>query len=42
MPSAAWRRFSVGRGGKKNLEFRKKNAFKESVDELTARLQFIS
>lgn len=29
-------------GRKNNLEFRKKNAFKPSVDELTAKLQFVS
>lgn len=31
-----------GEERKKNLEFRKKNAFKQSVDELTAKLQFVS
>lgn len=31
-----------GEGSKNNLQFRKKNAFKQSVDELTAKLQLVS
>lgn len=31
-----------GEGSRNNLEFRKKNAFEHSVDELTAKLQFVS
>lgn len=31
-----------GEGSKNNLEFRKKNAFKQSVNDLTAKLQFVS
>lgn len=31
-----------GEESKNNLEFRKKNAFTQSVDELTAKLQFVS
>lgn len=35
-------RMFFGERSKNNLEFRKKNAFKQSVDELTAKLQFVS
>lgn len=31
-----------GEGRRNNLEFMGKNAFKQSVDELTAKLQFVS
>lgn len=31
-----------GEQSKNNLAFRKNNAFKQSVDELTAKLQFVS
>lgn len=31
-----------GEGSNNNLEFRKKNALKQSIDELTAKLQFVS
>lgn len=33
---------SFGEGRKNNLEFKKKNSFKQSVDELTAKVQFVS
>lgn len=31
-----------GEGSKNHLEFRKKNGFKQSVDEPTAKFQFVS